>query len=102
MGAEPLGAPAGGGGPLGPQAGGRAASIWHPRLPSRKPPKIVRGHGTTVHGQIEDWLSDEIAAGRLAAGDRLPTQPDLAAWLGVRRMTLRHAPAELAPRGLGN
>ena len=86
--------------PLVPQAGGRAGSIWHPRLPSRKPPKIVRGHGTTVHGQIEDWLSDEIAAGRLAAGDRLPTEQDLAAWLGVSRMTLRHALAELAQRGL--
>jgi len=54
----------------------------------------------TVHGQIEDWLSDAIAAGTLSPGDRLPTEHDLAAWLGVSRMTLRHALAELALRGL--
>ena len=53
-----------------------------------------------MHGQIEDWLADAIAAGRLAPGDRLPTEQDLAAWLGVSRMTLRHALAELAQRGL--
>ena len=81
-------------------SGHRASSIWHPRLPARRPPKIVRGPGTTVHGQIEDWLSGEIAAGRLAPGDRLPTENELAAWLGVSRMTLRHALAELAQRGL--
>ncbi|HXP22238.1 MAG TPA: UTRA domain-containing protein [Streptosporangiaceae bacterium] len=83
-----------------PQQGGRAGSLWHPRLPGRKPPKIIRAPGVTAHGQIEDWLADEIAAGRLAPGDRLPTEQDLAAWLGVSRMTLRHALAELAQRGL--
>ncbi len=72
---------------------------WHPRLPGRKP-KLVRGAGLTVHGQIEDWLADAIATGRLAPGDRLPTEQDLAEWLGVSRMTLRHALAELAQRGL--
>src|SRR6266566_934970 len=44
--------------------GGRASGIWHPRLPGRKPPKLVRGRGVTVHGQIEDWLADAIATGR--------------------------------------
>jgi GntR family transcriptional regulator len=78
----------------------RGTGIWHPRLPGRKPPKLVRGPGVTVHGQIEDWLADAIATGRLAPGDRLPTEQDLAAWLGVSRMTLRHALAELAQRGL--
>src|SRR5579859_8221656 len=73
--------------------------IWHPRLPGRRP-KLVRGSGVTVHGQIEDWLADAIAAGRLAPGDRLPTEQDLADWLGVSRMTLRQALAELAQRGL--
>src|SRR5215469_12161772 len=82
-----------------PQGAGRAGTLWHPRLPGRKP-RLVRGPGTTVHGQIEEWLSEAIATGRLAPGDRLPTEQDLAAWLGVSRMTLRHALAELAQRGL--
>ena len=64
------------------------------------PPVIVRGPGSTAHGQIEDWLAEAIAAGRLAPGDRMPTEHDLAAWLGVSRMTLRHALATLARRGL--
>jgi DNA-binding GntR family transcriptional regulator len=81
-------------------AGLRGNSKWHPRLPGRKPPKIVRGPGVTVHRQIEDWLADAIAAGQLAPGDRLPTEQHLAAWLGVSRMTLRHALSELAQRGL--
>jgi len=66
----------------------------------RKPPMIVRQPGTTAHAQIEDWLADEIATGHLKTGDRLPTEQDLAAWLGVSRMTLRHALSELAQRGL--
>jgi GntR family transcriptional regulator len=67
---------------------------------ARIPPMIRRQPGTTVHGQIEDWLANAIAAGELAPGDRLPTENDLAAWLGVSRMTLRHALGELAQRGL--
>src|SRR5262249_44087305 len=64
------------------------------------PPPITRGPGTTVHAQIEDWLAELISVGRLAPGDRMPTEQDLAAWLGVSRMTLRHALANLARRGL--
>jgi GntR family transcriptional regulator len=67
---------------------------------ARTPPTIVRAPGTTVHAQIEDWLAGEIAVGALRPGERLPTEQDLAAWFGVSRMTLRHALAELARRGL--
>jgi len=67
---------------------------------TRQAPEIVRGPGTTLYGQIEDWLAGEIAGGALVPGDRLPTEPDLAKWFGVSRMTLRHALAELARRGL--
>jgi len=66
----------------------------------RNAPRIVREPGTTVHAQIEDWLAGHIAAGELVPGDRLPTEHELAAWFGVSRMTLRHALAELARRGL--
>src|SRR5271154_2510765 len=67
---------------------------------TRQAPEIVRGPGTTLYGQIEYWLAGEIAGGALVPGDRLPTEPDLAKWFGVSRMTLRHALAELARRGL--
>jgi GntR family transcriptional regulator len=67
---------------------------------ARMPPQLVRGLGTTVHAQIEDWLAGAIAVGQLAPGDRLPAEHDLASWLGVSRMTLRHALSELAQRGL--
>jgi len=66
----------------------------------RKPPMIIKQPGITAHAQIEDWLADAIAAGQLSPGDRLPTEQDLAAWLGVSRMTLRHALGQLAQRGL--
>jgi DNA-binding GntR family transcriptional regulator len=64
------------------------------------PPAVARRPGATVHGQIEEWLAELIAAGRLAPGDRMPAEKELAAWLGVSRMTLRHALASLARRGL--
>jgi GntR family transcriptional regulator len=70
------------------------------RTATRQPPEIVRGPGITLYGQIEDWLAGEIATGALVPGDRLPTEHDLAEWFGVSRMTLRHALAELARRGL--
>jgi GntR family transcriptional regulator len=64
------------------------------------PPEILRGSGATVYGQIEDWLAEAIGAGRLAPGDRMPAEQDLAEWFGVSRMTLRQALAKLARRGL--
>jgi DNA-binding GntR family transcriptional regulator len=67
---------------------------------SPAPPQILRGSGATVHSQIEDWLAEAIAAGRLSPGERMPAEQDLAAWFGVSRMTLRHALASLARRGL--
>jgi GntR family transcriptional regulator len=64
------------------------------------PPEILRGSGATVYGQIEDWLAEAIGAGRLAPGDRMPAEQDLAEWFGVSRMTLRQALSKLARRGL--
>src|SRR5262249_55329459 len=64
------------------------------------PPPITRGPGTTVHAQIEDWLAELISVGRLAPGDRMPTEQELAAWLDVSRVRPRDALASLARRGL--
>jgi GntR family transcriptional regulator len=71
-----------------------------PQASAGLPPKLARGAGTTVHTQIEDWLSGAIATGRFKPGDKLPAEQDLAGWFGVSRMTLRHALGELARRGL--
>ncbi len=50
--------------------------------------------------QIEEQLADRIESGRLAAGERLPPERDLAEALSVSRMTVRQALASLAARGL--
>src|SRR5436305_7531124 len=53
-----------------------------------------------AHAQIEEWLEGAIAGGRLAPGDRLPPERELAGRLRVSRMTLRQALASLERRGL--
>lgn len=50
--------------------------------------------------QISDMLIRDIAAGRLADGERLPPERQLAETLGIAVGTLRHAIADLAERGL--
>jgi GntR family transcriptional regulator len=50
--------------------------------------------------QLTELLTREIAAGRWRVGERLPTEAELAARLGVAVGTLRKALAELATRGL--
>jgi GntR family transcriptional regulator len=50
--------------------------------------------------QIEARLSERIAGGGLAPGERLPPERELAATLGVSRMTVRQALDSLARRGL--
>ncbi len=50
--------------------------------------------------QIEEALADRIESGRLAAGERIPPERDLAEALSVSRMTVRQALASLAARGL--
>jgi GntR family transcriptional regulator len=50
--------------------------------------------------QIEEQLAERIEAGRLAPGERLPAERDMATALSVSRMTVRQALASLAARGL--
>jgi GntR family transcriptional regulator len=62
-------------------------------------PHVKPGRGP-AHAQIESWLDDAVATGKLGPGDRLPPERELADRLGVSRMTLRHALDSLERRGL--
>ena len=55
---------------------------------------------SSLWSTIAATLADEIAQGRYAAGDRLPSEAQLAARFGVNRHTLRRAVADLSWRGL--
>lgn len=55
---------------------------------------------TPVWAQIEERLRERIGSGRLVEGERLPSERELAEWLGVSRMTVRQALSSLAARGL--
>jgi GntR family transcriptional regulator len=52
-----------------------------------------------VHVQIAAWLSTAVARGELVPGQRLPGERELAERIGVSRMTLRQALAELESQG---
>jgi GntR family transcriptional regulator len=53
-----------------------------------------------VHMQISEMLIREITAGRLADGERLPPERDMAARLGIAVGTLRRALRDLTEKGL--
>ncbi|UYM07322.1 GntR family transcriptional regulator [Solicola gregarius] len=52
------------------------------------------------HARIEQWLAGMIADGALSTGDKLPPEGELAAAVGVSRMTLRQSLAALEQREL--
>ncbi len=56
--------------------------------------------GVAVWRQISEDIEMDIETGRLAKGDRLPSEMMLAAEFGVNRHTLRRAINELAQKGL--
>jgi GntR family transcriptional regulator len=62
-------------------------------------PAFTTVAGLPLHTQIERWLIDVIGRGDLVNGDRLPREGDLAAALGVSRMTLRQALATMEAQG---
>ena len=66
-------------------------TIWTPALPSDGPPRFAA---------IVNALADDVARGRLVAGDRLPTHRELADALGVAIGTVTRAYAEAERRGL--
>ena len=55
---------------------------------------------SSLWATIAETLADEIARGRYAPGDRLPSEAQLAARFGVSRHTLRRAVADLSGRGM--
>ena len=55
---------------------------------------------TPIWHSIASTLSDEIARGTYAVGDKLPTEAALSARFGVNRHTVRHALAHLSGEGL--
>ncbi len=61
---------------------------------------IDRDSGVPAYEQIAERLVDLIESRRLAVGDRLPAERDLATWVGVSRMTARAALGTLAQRGM--
>lgn len=54
---------------------------------------------TPVWKSIRHTLTDDIAAGRYAPGDKLPTEAELARRFGVNRHTVRRALADMAEAG---
>lgn len=62
--------------------------------------EIDRTSHVPAYEQIAERAVALIDAGRLAVGERLPPERELATWVGVSRMTARAALASLAQRGL--
>jgi GntR family transcriptional regulator len=60
---------------------------------------VDRAASDPVHVQIAAWLSGAVARGELTPGQRLPGERELADRIGVSRMTLRQALAELEAQG---
>ncbi|MCX5478561.1 PLP-dependent aminotransferase family protein [Kaistia geumhonensis] len=60
----------------------------------------VSGRSGPVYRAIVDALGDDIAAGRIAEGERLPPQRQLAAALGIDFTTVTRAYAEAQRQGL--
>jgi GntR family transcriptional regulator len=63
-------------------------------------PDLSAPTGAPAHVQIEQWLMSLIDGRTLIAGDKLPKEKDLAASLGVSRMTLRQSLGSLETRGV--
>ncbi len=62
--------------------------------------EIERGGGVAAWRQIEEFLAQEVADGRLRPGQRIDTESQLAAHFAVNRHTVRRALLALSERGL--
>jgi GntR family transcriptional regulator len=63
-------------------------------------PDLGRASSLPAHARIEQWLMAAIDDGALVVGDKLPREEQLAASLGVSRMTLRQALASMDALGV--
>ena len=63
-------------------------------------PLLARGLGIALWRQIAGAVEQDIAAGQLPPGSRLPTEAELSARFGVNRHTVRRAMEELESRGV--
>lgn len=63
-------------------------------------PDLGSASDQPAHARIAVWLERLIISGRLAPGDKLPAEVDIAAALGVSRMTLRQALGAIEAKGL--
>lgn len=76
----------------------RVLAVDHQALGGK--PRLAKTTDEPSHTRIEHWLMERIAAGQLLPDDKLPPEGELAAALGVSRMTLRQALGSLETRGL--
>ena len=76
----------------------RVLSVDHRALGDK--PRLARTSDEPSHARIEHWLRGRIAAGQLLPDDKLPPEEELAAALGVSRMTLRQALGSLETTGV--
>jgi GntR family transcriptional regulator, transcriptional repressor for pyruvate dehydrogenase complex len=83
--------------PLSPRRGA-------PGAPSQDPAETLAAIAPVARSSVVDAvatrLQNEILAGRIAAGSRLPSERELSLALGVNRLTLRAALARLEAQGL--
>jgi GntR family transcriptional regulator len=75
----------------------RVLAVDHRALGNK--PTLTRTTDEPSHTRIEQWLRARIAAGHLLPDDKLPPEEELAAALGVSRMTLRQALGSLEASG---
>jgi DNA-binding transcriptional ArsR family regulator len=62
-----------------------------PEPPSRLPARPVRSAPEQISSAVREWILD----GTLSAGDRLPSEEQMATMFGVSRPTVREALREL-------
>lgn len=86
------------------RASGASGTARLPKAEKSDPAETLAAIGPVARSSVVDAVADrlrnEILAGRIAAGSRLPSERELSLALGVNRLTLRAALARLEAMGL--